>query len=245
MSMGKHRPTARRRFDDSFDHADDVGGLANASAAAADIALPPPPTPKVRFAGVEKHPGHVFYVKFITNGQGRKGKPAPDVVVRAEVKDDNAMLLTGTQFTARDMFLLAMPRAEFTRLKSKNSSLEWLAEKAPGVLAASIPSPPLPIDFFKKVESPLTTYNVAIIDGKLTAEMVKAPKTSSELTLTARFGPGSSGWPACAPWPASASGSPDVGRASADIFQVFSRLAAVRRTASDCLAAKRGSANRG
>ena len=156
--------------------------MLTASAAVADIAVPPPPTPKVRFVGVEKHPGHVFYVKFITNAAGRKGKPAPDVLVRTEVKDDKAMLLIGTQFTARDMFLLALTREEFAKRKTQDASLDWLSEKTPGVLAASIPSPPLPFSFTKKVESPLTTYNVAIIDGKLKADMVKAPKASSELT---------------------------------------------------------------
>jgi hypothetical protein len=147
-----------------------------ASTVVADVPLPPGiqyVVPRVRFAGVEKYPDHVFYLKFTT------GTGAPKTPMRFEVKKAEPITLTGSQRRITNMYLLALDRKEFEKRKGEDATFAWLSEKTPGVLSASL-IPPSTTGSTKDKEVPVTEYEAAITDGKLTVSKVKM-KASSEL----------------------------------------------------------------
>jgi hypothetical protein len=76
------------------------------------------------------------------------------------------------------MHLLAMERKEFEKRAKEDPTLKWFTDKTGGVLRANVVSPSTVVSVLVR-EAPVTTYRVALQDGKLTAEMVGAKKSSS------------------------------------------------------------------
>jgi len=149
-----------------------AAGLLAVSAASADIPLPKDVKyvdPMVRFDGVSKHPDHVFVLRFLTF----TGGPANILHTVIEVKDDKAFNLNA-QRRLTDMSLLAMDRKA---AEKAGPTIAW-TEKTPGILAAKLVTPPTTAPATQK-EPTVTTYAVAIKDGKLTAEMARATKPGS------------------------------------------------------------------
>ncbi len=135
------------------------------SAASADIPLPKDlkhVDPVVRFDGVEKHPGQVFFLRFLTF----TGSPAGIPHRLIEVKDGKPFALNA-QRRLGDVKLLAVERKEFEKRAKEDGSLKWLTDKTAGILVANVPGPSTVAKAALK-EVPVTAYQVAIKDGKLT-----------------------------------------------------------------------------
>ena len=129
--------------------------------------------PRVRFEGVEQHVDHVFYLRFLTFTASPGGIPYRVV----EVKDSKAFSLNAQRRLA-NMQLLAMERKEFAARVTDDPSFKWLTDMTEGVLRASITAPATTGPANLK-EVPVTTYRIALKDGKLTAELVKDQKSGA------------------------------------------------------------------
>jgi hypothetical protein len=70
-----------------------------------------------------------------------------------------------------------MERKDFDQRAKDDPSLKWLTDKTDGVLYISIDSP-VTVGKVSDKEVPVTTYRVALKDGKLSAELVKDDKRS-------------------------------------------------------------------
>jgi hypothetical protein len=141
--------------------------LVLASRSGADVPLPKDlkyVAPRVAFEGVEQHPDYVFHLRFLTFNGGPVGVPYTTV----EVKNDKAFVLA-VERRVLDFQLLALERKEFEKRAKADASLKWLTEKAEGVLAVALPTPST-VGKVTDTEVPVTTYRVAIKDGKLTGE---------------------------------------------------------------------------
>lgn len=108
----------------------------------------------------------MFTLRFKTFTGGPAGVP----YTRVEVKDDKAFNLKA-QRRLLDFKLLAVERKEYERRATADPTFDWLTDKAAGVLTAELPTPPT-VGKVSDKEAPVTTYRVAIKDGKLSAEKV-------------------------------------------------------------------------
>jgi hypothetical protein len=150
-----------------------AGCLLIVTAASADVPLPNDlqyVDPRVSFEGIDKHADYVFHLRYLTFSGGPGGVPHRLV----EVKDARPFNLNAER-RLMNMSLLAMPRQEFDKRAKEDPSLTWLTDKTEGVLQAGVTPPSTTAPAGSK-EVPVTTYRVAIRDGKLTVEMVEDHK---------------------------------------------------------------------
>lgn len=154
-----------------------VGNLLTALAVFANAGPPPVPEgrkvvePRLRLEGVDKHADYVFHVYFNVLYVGSS---------LVEVKDANPIELP-LKWKDRlprvtDARLLAMERKEFERRKKDDSSLKWLTAETESVLSAKLTPPETTVPKTLK-EPPVTTYRIAIKDGKLSADKVAPTKS--------------------------------------------------------------------
>jgi hypothetical protein len=148
-----------------------------ALAATAFANFGPPPLPKgrkvveplVRFEGIDRHPGHVFYLQYGAVYYGS---------TLVEVKDAEPIKL---DFKAKDrtpvphVALYAVEREDFGRRKRADPSLKWLCEAKDGVLWVKL-SPPETTMPAAARDVPVTTYRVTLEGGKLRADKVSEQK---------------------------------------------------------------------
>lgn len=134
-----------------------------ASFVLADVPRPPEPKrvdPRVRFVGIEKHPGYVFLLTYDVGANTR------DPSLRQEqVKNDKEFALDCGGRIVTNTKLLAIAQKDLEKLRSKQPTQLWPDEKSPGVLVALIPAPTATPRLF--VRTPVCEYRVAIKDGKL------------------------------------------------------------------------------
>ena len=125
------------------------------------------------FQGVENHTDYIFYLReppIISH----PSRSRPHSLI--EVKDSKAFNLGATRLA--DIKLLAMDRKEFDKRVKDDPSLNWLTPETKGILSAKVtplPATAAPADV---KETPVTTYNVSIKEGKLTVELVPDAKRS-------------------------------------------------------------------
>ena len=150
-----------------------VLGLFLASVAFADLPLPKDlkyVDPRVRFEGIDNVADQVFYLRFLTFASA----PGSTPYTLKEVKDAKPFNLNA-QRRLTNMSLLAIERKDFDKRAKDDPSLKWLSDKTDGVKSASLQAPST-VGKISEKEVPVTTYRVALKDGKLTAEMVKDAK---------------------------------------------------------------------
>ena len=153
-----------------------MGCLVWVSAASADVPLPPDQkyvTPKVRFEGVDKQADYVFFLKY-NAGNGNPFAAPPQVI---EVKNAEPFEMPGgRRIVAVQLF--AVPRGDAAKLRETNPK-DWSTDKTPGVLKADVTAPSTVVSA-KLKEAPVTTYRVAVADGKLKVERLPAEEKRGE-----------------------------------------------------------------
>lgn len=148
--------------------------LSAASSVRGDLPLPPNRKyidPIVRFEGVAKLSEYTFRLRFTTFTGGPTGDyrylPVPD---------GKPFNLHASRRLA-DMQLLALKRDEFERREKEDSTLRWLTDETPNVLAADVPIPSTTGPINEPV--PVTSYRVSLRDGRLTVDRLPAEKKVS------------------------------------------------------------------
>jgi hypothetical protein len=147
--------------------------LSPAGVARADIPLPGHLTyihPQMAFEGIAEQPDYVYYLRYLTFTGGPGGIPHSTIEVR-----DSKPFVLNCQRRLFDMKLLAIKRADFEKRSKAERSLDWLTDKAEGVLAVEVESPSTVAPKAAK-QPPLTTYRVKWKDGKPAVEVVSRAK---------------------------------------------------------------------
>ncbi|MBI3823376.1 MAG: hypothetical protein HY289_11960 [Planctomycetes bacterium] len=132
--------------------------LLTASSVRADIPLPAGTRyidPRVRFIGIEKLDGYVFFMLYEAGDPRFSFGP-----VQVPVKNDREITVSSPGKYFGGTRLLAIARKDFDKLKKGS-----IDEKTPGVLIATFPAPPNTASRFL-VRAPLSEYRVTLKDGK-------------------------------------------------------------------------------
>lgn len=144
--------------------------------AAAFADLPPPAgerrvNPVVRFEGIEKYPGYVFFLRYLgSNGPPVFSGGVPPMVI--EIIDSKSIDLYAHRHISVFEFF-ALTREDFEKRVKDDPSRKWLTATAPGALRANIGGPITTASIRDKVD-PVTTYRVSIRNGQLNAVMVNS-----------------------------------------------------------------------
>jgi hypothetical protein len=150
-----------------------IAGLLQAGVVLANAGPPPSPLPtghrvadpSVRFEGTDRHKDRVFC---LVSAVAITGTTVTEVKGEEPIKLDFKLTDRKPQVY---LFLVAVERAEFERRKKEDPTHAWLKPLEPpaGVLKVRLTAPETTVPATVK-EIPVTTYRVAIKDGKLTAE---------------------------------------------------------------------------
>jgi hypothetical protein len=154
--------------------------LTLAQAARADIPLPfynSYVKPWVRFEGIEDHPDHVFYLRFLTFSGGPSGLPHQLI----EIKNSDAFD-PHLQRRISDMSLLVMSRSEFAKRASEDASLLWLNKETDGALNLPL-LPPATVAWIISDSTPVTTYRVSLSGRRPSVEKLAPEWTWLQLSI--------------------------------------------------------------
>jgi hypothetical protein len=135
--------------------------------------------PRVRFQGIEDYTDYVFYLRYFNVHGNPHGTPATLVELK------NSGVFSFEAGGIYHMAVLAIPRPEFDKRRSADSSLAWLKggplqgtrnesswlNSVPEVQYVEFQSPPTLASVFVR-ESPLTEYRITLTDGRLDVEVL-------------------------------------------------------------------------